>query len=92
MPTRYEMSIGIVDVDEEFIASLREWKEYINRSQANISDSERKNMKSVDCIEWFCSLLRSRLEEWKKEGRLNTLLNSEAYIVRKGCLIGDKND
>ena len=69
----------IEDVDAELIWSLQEWKEYATRSQTNISESERENMKSVDCIEWFCSLVRSRLEKWSKDRRYTWLLRPRYF-------------
>jgi len=91
MPTRDDMAIGLIDVDCELIWSLQAWREYTDKLKANISEDERKNMESIDCIKWFCTLVRERLEKWKKDGKYNWLLDSESYSVKNGCLIGDEN-
>ena len=69
----------IQDVDAELILCLQEWKKYAAHSQADISESERENMKSVDCIEWFCSMVRNKLEEWSKDGRYAWVLRPKYF-------------
>ena len=71
--------ICIEAVDAELIWCLQEWKEYATRSQTNINESERKKMKSVDCIEWFCSLVRDRLGDWSKDRRYAWLLRPRYF-------------
>ena len=77
----------IEDVDHELIWSLKDWKEYASRSQANISESERKYMKSVDCIDWFCALIRGRLEKWRKDGKHSRILSPKYYLEEQGWLV-----
>jgi hypothetical protein len=79
--------ICIEDVDGELIWSLQVWKEYVSRSQASISESERRNMKSVDCIDWFCALLRGRLEAWRKDGKHSMTLSPKYYLEKEGYLV-----
>lgn len=71
--------IYIEDVDSELIWNLQEWKKYTDSLQAEISGSERKNMKSVDCIEWFCSIVRNRLEEWSKKENFTLLFKTRYF-------------
>ena len=71
--------ICIEAVDAELITCLQMWKEYAASSQSSISEGECKNMRSVDCIEWFCSLLRDRLEEWSKDRRYAWLLRPRYF-------------
>lgn len=80
-----KMHIG--DVDIELIGLLQMWKKYANSSQTSISKSERKNMKSVDCIEWFCSLIRSRLEELRKDEKYSGWFEPLYYLDEEGWLV-----
>jgi len=84
-PPRGKICVG--DVDTELLWSLQEWKEYANHSQADMNEKERENMKSVDCIEWFCSLVRGRLEEWKKDERHSSLFEPKYYLCEKDYLV-----
>ena len=82
-----EGKMYIEDVDYELIWSLENWKEYVSRSQANISESKRKNMKSVDCIDWFCALVRGRLKKCRKEGKHSRILSPKYYLKGQGWLV-----
>jgi hypothetical protein len=47
-------------------------------------------MKSTDCIEWFCSLVRSRLEELVKDEKYSEWFNPIYYLEEEGWLVRRK--
>ena len=84
-PPNEEICIGQLDI--ELLWSLDLWKEYLSDSQAKMNETERANLKNQDRIEWFCSLVRSRLEEWKKDKRYLSLFEPKYYSGEKGYLV-----
>jgi hypothetical protein len=79
--------ICVGEVDIELLWSLREWRDYLSDSQAEMNKKEREKLESRDCIEWFCSLVRNRLEVWKKDERYSCLFEPKYYPGEQGWLV-----
>ena len=61
--------IYIKELEETLLSCFEQWRELTAVLYRYLGEDKYKKGKDLDCIEWFCSDMKARLTELKKNGR-----------------------
>ena len=64
-----DSGVYIKKLEETLLGCFEQWREFTAALYKYLGKRECEKTKDVDCIEWFCSDMKSRLTELKKQGR-----------------------
>jgi len=64
-----DSGVYIKELEETLLSCFGQWKETTTALYRYLGRDAYQRVKDADCIEWFCSDMKSRLTELKKQGR-----------------------
>jgi len=64
-----DSGIYIKRLEETLLSCFGQWRQLTAALYKYLGERDCEKVKDVDCIEWFCSDMKSRLTELKKQGR-----------------------
>jgi hypothetical protein len=64
-----DSGIYIKELEDTLLGCFKQWREFTTALYKYLGKGEYERVKDLDCIEWFCSDMKARLTELKKNGR-----------------------
>lgn len=64
-----DSGIYIKELEETLLGCFKQWRELTAALYEYLDKREYERVKDLDCIEWFCSDIKARLTELRKNGR-----------------------
>ena len=64
-----DSGVYIKELEEALLSCFKQWKDMTTSLYKYLGQHEYERVKDLDCIEWFCCDMKSRLTELRKQGR-----------------------